>query len=337
MPWRSRGTGGRPRPGSPFRRSACCGWFLNRDRLILVARLPGVAEQIPGLAAQGVAEPGQGAEADGPGSPVLQDRQVDDGDPDLLRQGGQRHAALSEEVIQPDLDRGWLLGAADGCPHAVALSSSSMEAPSLMIRAKVISAAPARRGTGSSAYRAEPKADPGDSAARVSMELISIPKAGCWITAAATAPAMTIQPSSRIVAATRSVKGPSRCAVRMMRHSSSRMHPYRRTVGTLVSVSRSRCPIVGCPVHARRLNVVSRVEPGFAWYGSTPGSGELLMPMYGSVAQMGVAPRPNPPMEPDPVSEVTTPSTRMAASPRPMISITRASGLVSRSLSVLIC
>src|SRR5262249_41344985 len=57
-----------------------------------------IAEQVSGLAAEHLAEAGQGGEADRPGPAVLQDGQVDDGDPDSSSQLGQCHAAASEQV-----------------------------------------------------------------------------------------------------------------------------------------------------------------------------------------------------------------------------------------------
>src|SRR5262245_44774913 len=64
-----------------------------------------VAQQVAWLAAEYLAEAGQGGEADRPRPPVFQDGQVDDGDPDSLGQLGQCHAALGEQVVQADGDR----------------------------------------------------------------------------------------------------------------------------------------------------------------------------------------------------------------------------------------
>ena len=64
-----------------------------------------VAEQVAGLAAEYLAEAGQGAEADGARAAVFQNRQVDDRDPDSFGQLGQCHAAVGEQVVQAHRDR----------------------------------------------------------------------------------------------------------------------------------------------------------------------------------------------------------------------------------------
>ena len=124
-------------------------------------RWPGlVTEQFTGLASQRLAEPGQGAEPDCPRPAVLEDGQVDDRDVHPGRQFGEGHSALAEQFVKVQPDRGCLVPAGRsvavavlgiGSPpgHTVPLISSSMAAPSRVIRAKVSSAAPARAETGS--------------------------------------------------------------------------------------------------------------------------------------------------------------------------------------------
>src|SRR5271165_1191919 len=142
----SRRPGGREPRRSRYRRQLA--WRL-------VSRLIGsVAQQVTGLAPQCLAEPGERAEADGPRAAVLEYGQVDDGDADAFRQLGEGHAALFEQGVQADLDGRRLvadagLGAVSGAGnHTVPLISSSIAPPSLIMRAKVSSAAPARTATG---------------------------------------------------------------------------------------------------------------------------------------------------------------------------------------------
>jgi hypothetical protein len=72
-----------------------------------------MAEQVAGLAAEDLAEPGQGAEPDRPGMAVFEDGQVDHADTDQLGKLGQRHAPLGEKLVEVDDDgvaitgRGW--------------------------------------------------------------------------------------------------------------------------------------------------------------------------------------------------------------------------------------
>jgi hypothetical protein len=63
-----------------------------------------VAEQVAGLAAEGLAEGGQGGETDGAGAAVLEDRQVDHGDPDLVGEFGEGHVALFQQPVEMDGD-----------------------------------------------------------------------------------------------------------------------------------------------------------------------------------------------------------------------------------------
>jgi hypothetical protein len=76
-----------------------------------------IGKQIPGLAAQYLAQPGQGTEPDRPGSPVLEYRQVDDRDADPVRQLGERDAALGQQVIEAHPDRVRLGRAVTGLPR----------------------------------------------------------------------------------------------------------------------------------------------------------------------------------------------------------------------------
>jgi len=84
-----------------------------------------IAEQVTGLALQRLAKPGQGAEPDRPGPAVLEDGQVDNRDPHLGRQFGERHLALAEQFIQVESDGGRLVlvgplvGGFDEVPPAV--------------------------------------------------------------------------------------------------------------------------------------------------------------------------------------------------------------------------
>ena len=66
----------------------------------MVAGLGLVAEKVAGLTVEGVAECGEGGEADCSGSAVLEDRQVDHGDSDAVGQFGEGQAALLEQPVQ---------------------------------------------------------------------------------------------------------------------------------------------------------------------------------------------------------------------------------------------
>src|SRR5262249_59691237 len=94
-----------------------------------------VAQQVAWLAIEGAAEPGQGAEADGPGPAVLEHGQVDDGHADAVRQLGQRHVPLAEQRVEAYRDRRRLVLAVGPVavvgviPHIVAWISASMAAP----------------------------------------------------------------------------------------------------------------------------------------------------------------------------------------------------------------
>ena len=63
-----------------------------------------VAEQVAGLAAEGVAQRGEGGEADRAGAAVLEDRQVDHRDSDAVGQFGEGHAAMGQQPVQVDGD-----------------------------------------------------------------------------------------------------------------------------------------------------------------------------------------------------------------------------------------
>src|SRR5262249_60053875 len=104
--------------------------------------------------------PGTRADTDGPCPAVLESRQVDDGDVHVRRQLGERHSALREQLVEAHREgirRGGRIvgvarhGLSSPHGHTVVFSSSSMSAPSLMMRAKVSSAAPASAGTGTKA------------------------------------------------------------------------------------------------------------------------------------------------------------------------------------------
>src|SRR5215472_11663064 len=223
-----------------------------------------VAEQVAGLAVEYLAEAGQGGEADRPRPAVLQDREVDDGDPDSLGQLGQRHAAAGEQVVQADRDRrscavragagGIAVWAAFGAGapghHTVPLSSSSIAAPRRTMRAKVSSAAPASAGTGTSARSAATGTELICSGGGVTSEPSSRTVASCWIAAARTEPAMMYQPSTRMAVATRTVNGPLRRAVTSSRHSRSNVPPHSRICGITVSEYSRCCPNPGWVAHA---------------------------------------------------------------------------------------
>ena len=83
-----------------------------------VRRWPGlVAKQFTGLASQRLAQPGQGAEPDRPRPAILEYGQVDNRDPYLCRQLGERHSALAEQFVKVQPDCGRLVLA--GRPFAV--------------------------------------------------------------------------------------------------------------------------------------------------------------------------------------------------------------------------
>ena len=58
-------------------------------------------EQVAGLAVERLADRGERGEPDRLGALVLEHAQVDDRDPDRLGEGGQRHAARLEQVVEP--------------------------------------------------------------------------------------------------------------------------------------------------------------------------------------------------------------------------------------------
>src|SRR5690606_32204190 len=66
-------------------------------------------QQVADLAAERVADRGQGREADGPRAVVLEHREVHDRDADELGQPAERHAALLEELVEPAMDPADLL------------------------------------------------------------------------------------------------------------------------------------------------------------------------------------------------------------------------------------
>src|ERR1700693_6251958 len=95
-----------------------------------------MAEEVAGLAVERLAEPGQGAEPDGPGVAVLQDGQVDHADADPLRKLGQGHAPVGEELVEVD-DDGVVIGSR-GRHYTVPSRSARMPALTRMTRAKMI-------------------------------------------------------------------------------------------------------------------------------------------------------------------------------------------------------
>src|SRR5271165_407960 len=236
----SRRPGGREPRRSRYRRQLA--WRL-------VSRLIGsVAQQVTGLAPQCLAEPGERAEADGPRAAVLEYGQVDDGDADAFRQLGEGHAALFEQGVQADLDGRRLvadagLGAVSGAGnHTVPLISSSIAPPSLIMRAKVSSAAPARTATGNRPRTAS-KITAGKDGGPTSMLPSSWFSATARTRVAAALPAMMNQPSCRMAVTTPGVNGPARRMTLMSRHSSTKTTPHTRKAGISVSVYRARWTI----------------------------------------------------------------------------------------------
>jgi hypothetical protein len=95
-----------------------------------------MAEQVAGLAAERLAEPGQGAEPDRPGVAVLQDGQVDHADADPVGELGQGHAPVGEELVEVDGD-GVVIGDR-GRHYTVPSRSARIAALTRMMRAKMI-------------------------------------------------------------------------------------------------------------------------------------------------------------------------------------------------------
>ena len=62
------------------------------------------AEELAGLAVEGVADGGEGAEAYGAGVTVLEDGEVGDGDANLGGELDQGDASVREELVEVDLD-----------------------------------------------------------------------------------------------------------------------------------------------------------------------------------------------------------------------------------------
>lgn len=62
------------------------------------------AEELAGVALEGVADGGEGAEADGAGVTVLEDGKVGDGDADLVGELDQRDASVCEELVEVNFD-----------------------------------------------------------------------------------------------------------------------------------------------------------------------------------------------------------------------------------------
>jgi len=61
-------------------------------------------EELAGVALEGVADGGEGAEADGAGVTVLEDGKVGDGDADLVGELDQRDASVCEELVEVNFD-----------------------------------------------------------------------------------------------------------------------------------------------------------------------------------------------------------------------------------------
>src|SRR5580658_2630458 len=119
-----------------MRRRGGCGTSATGVWLRILAACAVMAEQVAGLAAERLAEPGQGAEPDRPGVAVLQDGQVDHADADPLGQLGQGHTPVGEELVEVDGD-GVVIR--DGGRHyTVPSRSARMPAPTRMMRAKMI-------------------------------------------------------------------------------------------------------------------------------------------------------------------------------------------------------
>ena len=79
------------------------------------------AEELAGLALEGVADGGEGAEADGAGVSVLEDGEVGDGDADLGGQLDEGDASGGEELVEVHFD-----AVVDRLGHQMTVSSSAL-------------------------------------------------------------------------------------------------------------------------------------------------------------------------------------------------------------------
>ena len=62
------------------------------------------AEELAGVAIEGLADRGQGAEADGTGVTVLEDGEVGDGDAHVVGELDQGDASVCEELVEVNVD-----------------------------------------------------------------------------------------------------------------------------------------------------------------------------------------------------------------------------------------
>src|ERR1035438_2693839 len=102
-----------------------------------------MAEQVAGLAVEGLAEPGQGGEPDRPGVAVFQDGQVDYADADPLGELGQGHVQVGQQLVEVDGD-GVAIGDR-GRHYTVPSRSARMPALIRMTRAKMIRPRPTQK------------------------------------------------------------------------------------------------------------------------------------------------------------------------------------------------
>src|SRR5215472_1781197 len=242
-----------------------------------------VSQQVPGLAAEHLAQRRERAESDGPGPAVLEYRQVHDRDAYSVRQFRQRHCALAEQFVETDSDRsgissvtvrlvvmprGELAVASASGHHTVPLSSSSMTEAARVIRPNVSSAAPASAGTGKSALTGARRTSanvPLTSNVDGVISFAVSTSAPRWLRAAATTlPAITTQPSWCRMLAARVVNGPLRPASVINRQISSSTAAHRTRPGSLVSKYRLHWPTLGCSAHARMSPPGRRTAPGKA-------------------------------------------------------------------------
>src|SRR5690606_36169608 len=111
-------------------------------------------QNVPHLTLQYVADGGEGAEPDCARPVVLEDREVDHGDADAVRQLSQRHGSLLEQLIQPAVDAVPVLEL--GWAHTSPASSRSLTAPLRQMLPRTTSASPA--ATALQGRAASPKA-----------------------------------------------------------------------------------------------------------------------------------------------------------------------------------
>src|SRR5690606_9953060 len=111
-------------------------------------------QNVPHLTLQHVADGGEGAEPDCARPVVLEDREVDHGDADAVRQLSQRHGSLLEQLIQPAVDAVPVLEL--GWAHTSPASSRSLTAPLRQMLPRTTSASPA--ATALQGRAASPKA-----------------------------------------------------------------------------------------------------------------------------------------------------------------------------------